>query len=88
MVSSIIAVAVVVAEDGVDGSGVALGQSRQRKRRAEVAAEHQRLCAAVPDGGQRLGELIQVIVRIGQDGNLHRGYAPFSIIVTVCRPSR
>ena len=69
-------VPVVVAEDGMNGSGVALGQRRQRKRRAEVAAEHQRLCAAGSDGGQRLGELIQVIVRIGQDGNLHRGVLP------------
>ena len=59
------AVAVVVAEDGVDGSSVAFGQGRERERRAEVAAEHQGFCAAVPDGRQRLGELIQVIVRVG-----------------------
>ena len=68
-------VTVVVALDNVNRTGEFLRYLRDDKRRYQIAAVQQDAGAGFICGGQRLSQIPDVIMAVGQDGNFHQ-YSP------------
>jgi hypothetical protein len=64
-------VAIVVAEDGVDGAGESFGEGIEGEGGAEIAEEEETFCAFGSGGGEGGLEMGEVVVAVAEDGDLH-----------------
>ena len=64
-----VGVAVVVAEDGVDGAGKALGKGLERERRAEIPEEEEPLGSLATGGPERGFKVVEAVVDVTEDGS-------------------